>query len=79
MLKVAKFVPRVHFCGFFAQSVRHCSKKDSPIEPPIEPLQMSYNSYENLSSDPNTPPVIIMHGNVKFPLQRRSGQSKVSS
>lgn len=29
---------------------------------PIEPLQLSYNSYEDLSSDPTTPPVIIMHG-----------------
>lgn len=29
---------------------------------PIEPLQLSYNSYEDLSSDSTTPPVIIMHG-----------------
>lgn len=29
---------------------------------PIEPLPLSYNSYEDLSSDPTTPPVIIMHG-----------------
>lgn len=29
---------------------------------PIEPLQLAYNSYEDLSSDPLNPPVIIMHG-----------------
>lgn len=66
MLKMAKFVPRTQFGGILAKNVRYCSKKDAPIEPPIEPLQMSYNSYENLSSDPNTPPVIIMHGLLKF-------------
>lgn len=33
-------------------------KDDSPVVP----LQLSYNSYEDLSSDPMTPPVIIMHG-----------------
>lgn len=68
MLKVARFVPRVHFGGIFAQNVRHCSNKDATIEPPIEPLQMSYNSHENLTGDPNTPPVIIMHG-LLIPIQ----------
>lgn len=29
---------------------------------PVEPLQLSYNSYEDLSSDPEVSPVIIMHG-----------------
>lgn len=65
MLRGAKFIPRPHLGGIFAQNVRHCSKKDV-LEPPIEPIQMSYNSYENLSSNPNTPPVIIMHGWLKF-------------
>lgn len=72
---MAKFVPRLHFGGIFAQNVRHCSKKDAPIEPPIEPLKMSYNSYENQSSDPNTPPVIIMHGLFNFHSHSLSGHS----
>lgn len=29
---------------------------------PAEPLQLSYNSYENLTSDSTTSPVLIMHG-----------------
>lgn len=34
----------------------------SQDDTPIEPLPLSYNSYEDLSSDSTTPPVIIMHG-----------------
>lgn len=38
-------------------------KDDSPVVP----LQLSYNSYEDLSSDASTPPVIIMHGKYSYP------------
>lgn len=63
MLKAARLIqiPQIRFGGFVVQSTRFYSKKDAQ-EPPIEPLQMSYNSYEDLSSDSSTPPVIIMHG-----------------
>lgn len=40
------------------QNSDNATKDDAPIVP----LPMSYNSYEDLSSDPTTPPVIIMHG-----------------
>lgn len=39
------------------------SSSDSNLDPPLNPLSLSYNSYENLSCDANIPPVIIMHGN----------------
>lgn len=40
------------------------NKTTSKDDTPIEPLQLSYNSYEDLSSDLTTSaaPVIIMHG-----------------
>lgn len=44
------------------QSDETTLKNDSPVVP----LQLSYNSYEDLSSDPTTPPVIIMHGKYIF-------------
>lgn len=31
-------------------------------EEAVQPLSMSYNSYENLSSVQTTPPILIMHG-----------------
>lgn len=38
------------------------NRENTPKDEVIEPLQLSYNSYEDLSSDPTTPPVLIMHG-----------------
>lgn len=38
------------------------NNKQPKLDPPIKPLSLSYNSYENRSSDPNVPPVLIMHG-----------------
>lgn len=43
-------------------------KDDSPVVP----LPLSYNSYEDLSSDASTPPVIIMHGKHMLMLANRS-------
>lgn len=40
------------------QNDDNATKDDSPVEP----LQLSYNSYEDLSKDSTTPPVLIMHG-----------------
>lgn len=39
------------------------NNQSSTAEPRIVPVTLSYNSYENIVSDSNASPVIIMHGN----------------
>lgn len=50
-------------CGYASkkgpkQNDDNSTKDDAPVEP----LQLAYNSYEDLSSDSTTPPVLIFHG-----------------
>lgn len=77
MLKALNLGCALRFNGVFTSRItgaNYCSesggKKGDIVIPkdddPIEPLQLSYNSYENLSKDPSTPPVIIMHGKITF-------------
>lgn len=49
---------------YYATNKGSKQSKDTTIkdDAPPEPLQLSYNSYEDLSCDSTTPPVIIMHG-----------------
>lgn len=60
-------------CSFSAVRLSQCHYSSNrgrkrTGEPPIKddasvvPLQLSYNSYENLTSDSTTSPVLIMHG-----------------
>lgn len=49
---------RLTRCNYASKNSDNATKDDAPIVP----LQMAYNSYEDLSSDPTTPPVLIMHG-----------------
>lgn len=70
MLKIHNF--RFLLRGSYHITISKCdnsSKKknkqsgsDSNADPPVKPLSLSYNSYENQTDDANTPPVIIMHG-----------------
>lgn len=46
----------------YAKNSKQSDDATSQDDTPIEPLQLSYNSYEDLTSDSTTPPVIIMHG-----------------
>lgn len=52
-------------CNYSSNRGKQSNKKDDSTtkdNAPVEPLQLSYNSYEDLSSDPEVSPVIIMHG-----------------
>lgn len=40
----------------------NCGNEDSSAEAKIEPVSLSYNSYETASNEATAPPVIIMHG-----------------
>lgn len=73
MLKAVnlKYVLRYHNFTGIQQSQCHYSsnkgrkrKGDPPFidDAPVEPVQLAFNSYENLTSDSSTSPILIMHG-----------------
>lgn len=59
--RLAAPISQYQKCKYSTENAENSASTKS--EPPIQPLQLAYNSYEDLSSDPSTSPVIIMHGN----------------